>query len=351
MPRRTTDPEAEVANLQRRATELEQKIGMALVMEAMESHAWCIPQLVSKLESLGLVEQQGSGKRVLRQTEGVQQALSAQAVARQNRKQPSLPAPSPSKHEEAAMPAEDVDPTDQVPTKYWTLDSLSPHAMATKLLCQAEPTSLSMANLKQITKKGEALMNHQKHMRLLEFVSGLPGDFGLTGVYRSWHRLADLVKQRSLHRGRRCRDVVLPVDFDDFGIYMILRDPSDCVATIVKHRFTGQQVAFKPADLPPHENIAELYIANNWSELRAAIQSKADPLHSKAVLLITFFPTQVIGDAARDSKLAIQDAGAEASVLMVSNKGDAKRIPEKRVNKSFIADLASAAKKAKQFED
>ena len=221
------DPEAEVANLQRRATELEQKIAKALVMDAMKLHPWCIQQLVSKLEALDLIEKDGGdGKRIAKQTGGmVQQALSVQAVARQNRKQASLPAPSPSKHEEAAVPAGEVNPADLVPTKYWTLDSLSVHTMAIKLLSVIEPTSLSLANLKHITKRGKALMNHQQHMRLLEFASGLPGDFGLTGVYRSWHRLADLVVQRSMHRGRRCRDVVLPVDFDEFGLLHDLSRP------------------------------------------------------------------------------------------------------------------------------
>lgn len=363
MPRQSTSAaEDVVANLHRRASELEQRIGKNLVAEAMKKQPWVIPKLVSTVESLGLVEKDQSGRRKIKDCGGSAGAsalaMSFQAAARKSRKQPELPAPSPSKNELDMPP---IEGDDMIPTKYWTLDALSPAAVTGNWLCVAEPATLSVANLKQITKKGQSLQNHQSIHRLLEYVSGLPGDFSLTGLYRSWAKLQELILDRNERRGRRCRDLALPVDFDIVGLYSLQYPPGAQQATIV-HNFTKERVVFDSRSLPEHESSSDLFVSNNWSELRAAISSKGDPSRREDVLLIKHFPNQEVPAQrlGRTKRLALEDGDLALTETPTKPAQQQKQqqkeesISKKRARSAsaggqkFIADLAKKAKKGKR---
>lgn len=282
-----------VQNLQRRAVELQQKIGKQTVSEAMRRHPWCVHELLSKLEALGLVAVTESGSRKLVEKSGCHaMPPSLQAQARASRQKQAAPGPSPRKGDEMAP---DIAPDDQVPTKYWTLDGLSPHSLASRILSVAEPASLSMPNLKSITVKRQSLQNHQVHVRLVEFMTGLPPDFSLSGVYRSWKALSEFVCERNECRGRRLQGATLPVDFDNMGIYEMIGSegsPTICI----RHRFTNQQVDYQRTSLPHHACIRQLFIDSDWSENRAAISSTADPSRQHDVMLLPRFPIQAIKD-------------------------------------------------------
>ena len=63
MPRVTRSAEEEVLNLHRRASELAINIGRGLVTTSLKRHPQCVGDMVNKLESLGLVEADGNGKK------------------------------------------------------------------------------------------------------------------------------------------------------------------------------------------------------------------------------------------------------------------------------------------------
>lgn len=351
MPRAVCPAQDQVANLHRRATELEQKIGKNLVLDAMRLHPWVIPQLASSLDSYGIVVKDEQGRRTVKPSSGDDAPKSFEAAAR-SRKKAAFQGPSPSKYEVTEEP---LSPEDAIPTKYWTVDSLSPMSVSSKLLSVAEPACLSIANLKSITIKGRALENHQSHHRLLEFLSGLPGDFSLSGVYRSWSKLAALVQERNQLRGRRCRDISLPVDFDSTGLYG-LTVMAGKKKLQVHHLYTKETVEFNEDVLPAHHTMDDIFVASNWSELRASLASRSDPMRKGDLLLITYFPNQEVcadqGGAITTRPigkrpLAIKDAVADGDGEQVC--APAKRRSTKSPGAHFINGLAKdAAKKSRK---
>lgn len=66
MPRKACALDEQVANLQRRASELQRKISKNVIQEAMKVHPWTITELMSKLESLNLnTTDEKGGKKLL----------------------------------------------------------------------------------------------------------------------------------------------------------------------------------------------------------------------------------------------------------------------------------------------
>lgn len=352
-----------VQNLQRRAVELQQQIGKQTISEAMKKHPWCIHALLSKLEALGLVAVTPSGARKLVESaNGAAVPPSLQAHARTARSKHVAPGPSPRKGEGETA---DTDPDDQVPTKYWTLGGLSPSSIAGRLLPFAEPAALSIPNLNSTNVKGQALQNHQSHVRLLEYMTGLPPDFSLSGVYRSWATLADFVRERNECRGRRLQGEVLTIDFGTTGIYE-LRGADASPIIIARHRLTSQEGEYQRAALPHHTCLRQLFINSNWSEVRATISSTAGPSRHHDALLMPRFPVQAVKEPPR---LAIKDDEQPACMVEVcaekpppASRSSARRATfgktpvanstgatKRKLNAgAFLTQLAKQAKRGKQ---
>ena len=66
MVRKAATPAELVANLHRRASELESKIGKGLVAQAMKLHPWAIAELVSKLEGLEFITVNETGGKIVK---------------------------------------------------------------------------------------------------------------------------------------------------------------------------------------------------------------------------------------------------------------------------------------------
>ena len=348
MVRKAATPAELVANLHRRASELESKIGKGLVAQAMKLHPWAIAELVSKLEGLELITVNETGGKIVKIPEKITAApLSFQAQAVADRRSPMKQQKALTNGDDAAS---DIPECDQIPSKYWSLDQLSPSLMSTKLLSSLEPAALSTHNLKLINVKGKTLWNRQQHMRLFEFLTGMTPDSGLAGMMRSWPHLQQLAIARNEARGRRGRDITLPCDFDQpsLGLYRII--PQDG-AIEVHHRFTSAVKAFAVDECPPFTTPDDLHIDQSWSELRAALASKEDVLNLKSVLLLPHFPQQ--------SLLAIKDdtcdtdSGSAKEKSEPKGKDDPPTTPKKAGEKrprgkqagaAFIQKLAKKAK-------
>ena len=180
--------------MQRRASEPKHKIDQKLIYDSVKRFPWVTHELVSKLESLDLVATDSNGAKTLvgaPPTSAMTSPVSSQATAEASRGKKAKAAFADSVVEEC-IPAEDL-----VTSKYWTFDGLSPAIVGCKLLSFAEPAILSAANLKAIIIKGKTLWNQHHHIRLVEFMNGLPPDFSISGVCRIMPKLQATVKERS----------------------------------------------------------------------------------------------------------------------------------------------------------
>ena len=343
-----------VANLERRASEGRNRIGKRLVAAALAQHPWVVPDLLAKLESMGvlLMDPEGRAKSVRPPTDGeieqVKMSFQAKAVAKRK----------------AVRETTAASPTDQmsvgngesccggadIPTKYWTIDALTPSSAAAHILCKLEPASMSLANLRAIAVRGRSHENHMHHIRLIEFATGLPPDFGLTGSYRRWTKLFELCEHRSMVRGRRCRDIALPVDYNRNGLYSLRCEEGGIT---VRHNFSHQEVFFRIAELPIHHDFSDIYVSSNWSETRAALTSSTDTLKKSDIILLTRFPEQEVNkNIPKDGLLALEDGasnGADQDPSMEtppktkalgSRSGQVKR----RGPKGFVSSLAKVAR-------
>lgn len=353
-----------MANLQRRASELQRKICRGVIVEAMRVHPWTIGELMSKLESLSLITTDEKGTNKLQNQDGSVAKLVApksfQAEASESKKNMKREPQAP--FEDPDTPClDDVPAHDKIPSKYWTIDSLSLASCGQQILSVMEPAILSTANLRQITVRGQSLWNQQQHTRILEFLTGLPPSFGLAGPYRQWTVLQNLCKDLNESRGRRGKDMVLPYDFEKSGngLYCIVRRSAKEVT--VEHNFLKRGASIKICELPPHKAHSDLYVSNNWSETRAAISSKTHADKTADFLLLPLFPQQEV--APRKRMLALEDgpeeeegAGGSVCEAASSSRGGRQLKPEdfrtptpkavrrKREVSSLIGQFAKAAK-------
>lgn len=228
MPKRRCSPAEEAANLERRATETNIRLGKKRVTLAMNSCPSCIPHLVSKLESLGYTTER------LSQREPVAQSFQALAASRRKVKQEE-PATAPK--------ADDDDEHDNkdfaaVPTKYWRLDALSKNLLRDRLVCAIEPVILSPANLRVHLDKEGTTTAREHLLEILEATTGVPRTMPITGDMRDWLKLTQELVSRAQVRGRRALRITFPLNWDTFLFTIVGADESGhCV--LVEQNFNG----------------------------------------------------------------------------------------------------------------
>lgn len=138
---------------------------------------------------------------------GATTPLSFQASAAAKRKQKGE---APTTADETACEG-GIGPSGKTPTKFWSLDALPPEAIGQYLLSACEPASLSARSLKDINIKGQAMLNMQRRSHLLEYITGMPSSFTLSGAYRSWSKLHTTVKENNSMRGRPRAGAYTPI--------------------------------------------------------------------------------------------------------------------------------------------
>jgi len=120
-----------------------------------------------------------------------------------------------------------------------------------------EPSTLSKANTRKATVRGQPSLNKLQISRVIELATGIPPDFQLIGEYRTPKNLIAEMVQRNSERGRRACDAMMPLDFSACGLYTV-----QCVDDEVHltHRYLNQTVVVPPAECPP---LKDLFIERN----------------------------------------------------------------------------------------
>lgn len=118
--------------------------------------------------------------------------------------------------DDPTVPQEDI-----IPSRYWTLASLSVNLFIEKVLPSLEPISVSKANLKVLIARGESVSNKSNMCKLVEFMIGASGDFQLNGSMRRWSCLLKFLSDSNMDKGRRAKELMLPHDWTKAGIYML----------------------------------------------------------------------------------------------------------------------------------
>ena len=89
-------------------------------------------------------------------------------------------------HAAASKEMEEEDNRDWVPTKCWTLGSLSVTLLVSHVLQPVEPQAFSAANLRSMKKHGQSVSSKLGLLRLVEYTTGCDGGFELVGCLRYW---------------------------------------------------------------------------------------------------------------------------------------------------------------------
>ena len=129
-------------------------------------------------------------------------------------------------HAAATKEMEEKDNKDWVPTKYWTLESLSVTLLISHILAPVEPQSFSRANLRSMKKYGQSASSKLGLLVLVEYTTGCDGGFELVGPLMYWPYLQSVLRVKSQQRGRRGMLLVLPADWDGKdGVYELIVEP------------------------------------------------------------------------------------------------------------------------------
>lgn len=266
MPRAKIDMELQVRNLNLRATEALHKARKSQIMLAMKNHPHLvIDPLYEKLQSLGLSAEQLKAP--------AESAKSLQALAIDSRKKARTDDANAKKQqleEEITNAGGLADAIDPLPDKADTLDQLSLLTIRDKLLPALGESSLSAANLRSMKDRDHA--SKAGLLRYLEFATGLPPDFSLSGQLKCCIKLGKFCRAMATPRGRRALALTLPAEWGCDGVYEIMGDSFDSDGAVhVRHRFTKEIMKVDKKDLPETPDFASLTIAYNWSETRAAL--------------------------------------------------------------------------------
>lgn len=269
MPKRKLSIDEQLADLALRQSELNQARDRAIVVRCMNKTPSCVSLLVSTLKNNGHdVTPPKPGEKTISTDTGGPKSRSRAA------QQERLERLRESSHAAAQKEMQQPENNDWIPSKYWTLDSLSQTLLIDKLLSFVQPFSLSPANLRSVKERGESMTTKENLCKLLEFETGKPGDTELHGPLRYWPYLQQLLKACSAQRGSRSANLKLPADWEAFGVYTVVVDRAELCIT---NRFTGHRAPVPRDKIPSCEDRSELYIDWNWSEVRATLKSRSDP--------------------------------------------------------------------------
>eukprot|EP00971_Amphidinium_carterae_P335700 6471685-Amphidinium_carterae.6 len=155
---------------------------------------------------------------------------------------------------------------------------------------------MSTGNLQsQFEKKATAEAKKDVVLRLLEFITGEAPSFSLKGRFRDVQKLVAHLTEHYRLRARLTPDMVLPLDYNIYGIYKVHTVDRERDEIVVKHAYTFQQKAIQIADLGfsvPDD--AAFVIMENHSEQNARLTVKDDELVHKGLKLGGYFPEQYV---------------------------------------------------------
>eukprot|EP00971_Amphidinium_carterae_P349120 6490854-Amphidinium_carterae.1 len=284
MPRSTLTPEQQVVELNKRASEANQRIILKKVTLALKMRPDLAVPCWEKLMSLGIPEQDLlDPAKSTAAAETTSRQLQAMKAKKRERDPVSGPPPLDS------SPARTVAPSDPWPASRLQVQLLTPTVLKKQILCELAPGNWSLPNL------SKANLPKERLLELFEYATGLGPDFELRGDYRSIATTIMYFKAEHSKRKDRANALVLPVSWARSGLYKvegITQEPAD--GLIIDAAFLGRKILL-PMDLvPQHDCVADFAVTHNYSELRATLVSRKDPQRSQSVLLMPEFQ-KVIG--------------------------------------------------------
>jgi hypothetical protein len=264
MPKAASKTAVEQAqNYQRRARELIQKSERKAVDALLAQHPHLAAAVLDHLASLGYKKDGTIGP--------IKETPSAFTSAMQQRdeklkQQRSEPLQI---EDDPTVPQEDI-----IPSRYWTLASLSVNLFIEKVLPSLEPISVSKANLKVLIARGESVSNKSNMCKLVEFMIGASGDFQLNGSMRRWSCLLKFLSDSNMDKGRRAKELMLPHDWTKAVMYMLDIQGDNVWVT---HSQSNKKVDFSHL-VPAQVDKTTLQIEFNWSDARVALTPQGPSL-------------------------------------------------------------------------
>eukprot|EP00971_Amphidinium_carterae_P085536 1692501-Amphidinium_carterae.1 len=274
MPRSTLSTEEQVSELNKRASEANQRIIHRKVTLCLKQRPDLAVPCREKLMSLGIPE-----KDLLdpaKSTTLHDGTCSKQLKAMMSKKRK----PAPATDEQIGSPARAQPVTDPWPAGRHQVQLLTPTLLKRHILSALAPGAWFVPNLQK------ANLSKEKMLELFEFATGLGADFELKGDYTSIGTCVKHFTDAHAQRQQRGVHLVLPVSWPASGLYNVegmTEHPAS--GLVIAAQFMDKKILL-PFDMaPPFDTIADLSISHNFSELRATLASKKDAQRSKSVQL------------------------------------------------------------------
>ena len=171
----------------------------------------------------------------------------------------------------------------QLHRNFNTWASIPPRYM--KLVLEhLEPVALSRYALKAITSHGAKEPNKDQMLELLEFMTLIPRTQHL-GEERNLEALAEFLSRKNEQNNRRCRELPLPVDWQQKGFYSIEQQGDDHRSYAIKDQYAQEEVHISLDIADTSFPRVEL----NFSRASAALVYKnSDDLWEKDIVLQIF---------------------------------------------------------------
>lgn len=131
----------------------------------------------------------------------------------------------------------------------------------------AEPATMSKYSVRALVKKGCKEPSRQTLQEYWEFMTDVPWS-RLLGSMKQVGHIAEWVKETNELKGRRLRDVVLPLAWSSSGFYLVTASGKDIT---IKDRFTDQSVVVPGALSDASGPEPNIDVMENFSKMRATL--------------------------------------------------------------------------------
>eukprot|EP00971_Amphidinium_carterae_P253975 5042042-Amphidinium_carterae.3 len=192
------------------------------------------------------------------------------------------------KKEELADEGDAVAEIDAFPPKVTYLCDCTVAMFRDRFLPALEPSALSMANCRSHER---AIGGKKGFMEIFEYACGLQADYLLKDVFNSAQEFLDMAIERSIARGRRCRDLNLPPFWESDGLFKVVGVCKTSRSVRMQQSFSKEVLAVPigAASWSFFSDPKYAVVFCNYSEIKAALWSKRDSRHARTVSLAGHF--------------------------------------------------------------
>lgn len=180
----------------------------------------------------------------------------------------------------------------------WCSTKLTSYSIVllSSVLSHLEPSCLSHHALKAIVRRGQRKESQEALVRIVEFTTGLAPNWSATGAYKKNKVLYEYFTAVHLARGRRAKEMVLPVRWETFGVYSLRTSGKNIY---LAQKWVGEEVEI-PAKIVKMlgGGIVDIRIESNWSETQAFLSSPKGPNTHLVMLLL---PNHIVNPTALDN--------------------------------------------------